>query len=596
MENSKSYDLLYEMISHLDNFDIDNLKQLIDDENNVVKLRDIAWDLVPKVMSYVSKENSKNLDFIQCCEDILLRLCEIGNVKEILLALLEQVECNIDDVTFVTLLDPLRMCLQSLQSSFGHSLAVTLETLYGYLASLPLPEIYQLDDEERKLLESNDDVRRIVYLVNEALLFVATFVLDDTKYVWHNRDVTKFFINILDHPLGHLDLVTATTGNVQSSSTRFIADKLMGYMAFVEKDFSVTLQELLAHNERLNFERKKKFKEKQSKVHSDEGDNSNGEMDDLMVEEPIPELGLAVFAFLAITDPAHEKCIPQVLTSIHWLDLTKNLILLQFNHNNVLIKLKGVATLKKLLSRCDIITAEHLNWDACKLLLDGIVLCISTSQSKDLSRSALDTFTMLYSKCEPKRRFKVLYYLYSALNHSGMIDYITGLLKKDIDKNLRLNPEERDPNFVKPMLVRLFKLVFVLPEQEKTDLLEHSERILGAINLQRYLVVRDKPDMNDTGIWTVMKWVQSGFNQQLQVGIDMSRAHYQLDIDKLNKMKGKKQASSENQEMEVSVSGQIMAGLSTEQKLNVLQTAVYRFDMMESVLARARELIDQVKQ
>ena len=51
-------------------------------------------------------------------------------------------------------------------------------------------------------------------------------------------------------------------------------------------------------------------------------------------------------------------------------------------------------------------------------------------------------------------------------------------------------------------------------------------RILAALNLLRYLLLRDPISKNQTGVWSGLDDVESVYLAQLHTGLDLSRAHY----------------------------------------------------------------------
>uniref|UniRef100_A0A8C3J1W3 Glomulin, FKBP associated protein n=1 Tax=Calidris pygmaea TaxID=425635 RepID=A0A8C3J1W3_9CHAR len=139
-------------------------------------------------------------------------------------------------------------------------------------------------------------------------------------------------------------------------------------------------------------------------------------------------------------------------------------------------------------------------------------------------------------------------------------------------------------------LISLLDLVLLLPEGAETDLLQNSDRIMASLNLLRYLVIKDCESDNQTGVWTMLAKIEQNFLKPLHVGLNMSKAHYEAEIK--NKKENKREAQSSKTICSVTVSGEKMPAMTTEMQLQVLHSALFTFDLIESVLARVEELIE----
>ncbi|OXB57918.1 hypothetical protein ASZ78_003904 [Callipepla squamata] len=139
-------------------------------------------------------------------------------------------------------------------------------------------------------------------------------------------------------------------------------------------------------------------------------------------------------------------------------------------------------------------------------------------------------------------------------------------------------------------LISLLDLVLLLPEGAETDLLQNSDRIMASLNLLRYLVLKDCESGNQTGVWTALAKIEKNFLKPLHVGLNMSKAHYEAEIK--NKKENRKESQSSNTICSLTVSGEKMPAMTTEMQLQVLHSALFTFDLIESVLARVEELIE----
>ncbi|CAM9205684.1 unnamed protein product [Lampetra planeri] len=139
-------------------------------------------------------------------------------------------------------------------------------------------------------------------------------------------------------------------------------------------------------------------------------------------------------------------------------------------------------------------------------------------------------------------------------------------------------------------LLPLLRLVFTLPDGPETDLLQYLDRLMEALNLLRYLVIRDKVTENQTGIWTELYRIEDTFVQPLRVGLNMSRAHYEKELS--DTVETKKTKAKEKSVASVFVGGDKLPNLTSDSQIQALHSALHTFDMMESVLVRIEELIE----
>uniref|UniRef100_A0A8D0GBL6 Glomulin, FKBP associated protein n=1 Tax=Sphenodon punctatus TaxID=8508 RepID=A0A8D0GBL6_SPHPU len=169
-------------------------------------------------------------------------------------------------------------------------------------------------------------------------------------------------------------------------------------------------------------------------------------------------------------------------------------------------------------------------------------------------------------------------------NHAGVEGYVIQNIKNQIDLSLK---GAYDNNcFTGLQLVSLLDLVLSLPEGAETDLLQNSDRIMAALNLLRYLVIKDNEYDNQTAVWTELTKIEQNFLKPLHMGLNMSRAHYEAEI------KSKKENRRGMLVCSVTIGGEKMPNMTAEMELQVLHSALFTFDLIESVLARVQELIE----
>ncbi|KAJ7410429.1 Glomulin [Willisornis vidua] len=224
-------------------------------------------------------------------------------------------------------------------------------------------------------------------------------------------------------------------------------------------------------------------------------------------------------------------------------------------------------------------------WSASeKDLVKIMTLC----PMEHLRKKSLNNLQLFIDKFDTEGKYTLFRCLLKTSNHAGVEGYIIKNIKDQI--HLSLTKEYDNVWFTGHHLVSLLDLVLSLPEGAETDLLQNSDRIMASLNLLRYLVIKDCESDNRTGVWTTLAKIDQNFLKPLRVGLNMSKAHYEAEIK--NKKENRKEAHNSNTACSVTVSGEKMPAMTTGMQLQVLHSALFTFDLIESVLARVEELIE----
>uniref|UniRef100_A0A8C2T961 Glomulin, FKBP associated protein n=1 Tax=Coturnix japonica TaxID=93934 RepID=A0A8C2T961_COTJA len=205
-----------------------------------------------------------------------------------------------------------------------------------------------------------------------------------------------------------------------------------------------------------------------------------------------------------------------------------------------------------------------------------------------LRKKSLSILQLFIDKFEAEGKYTLFRCLLKTSNHAGVEGYIIKNIKDQI--HLSLTKAHDNVWFTGHHLISLLDLVLLLPEGAETDLLQYSDRIMASLNLLRYLVIKDCESDNQTGVWTAIAKIEKNFLKPLHVGLNMSKAHYEAEIK--NKKENRRGSLCSNTICSLTVSGEKMPAMTTEMQLQVLHSALFTFDLIESVLARVEELIE----
>ena len=83
--------LMNKLSSLVDSGMYDQIEVLLENGEHDKELRDVTWDLVPLLCTFLTESNQNDKpDTIKSCEVVFDRLCKVSKPKELILVLLEQ--------------------------------------------------------------------------------------------------------------------------------------------------------------------------------------------------------------------------------------------------------------------------------------------------------------------------------------------------------------------------------------------------------------------------------------------------------------------------------------------------------------------------
>nr|XP_006821528.1 PREDICTED: glomulin-like [Saccoglossus kowalevskii] len=207
--------------------------------------------------------------------------------------------------------------------------------------------------------------------------------------------------------------------------------------------------------------------------------------------------------------------------------------------------------------------------------------------SKILRQRAVEFIKVYITKFDCQGRYKLIRHLISNTKHAGVSGLLTGIVKDEINNALQIN--EGLEWFAGKQLMDLLKIPMKLEKGPFSDFLHESDRIMAALNLLRYLFLRDSVRDNRTGIWSEYENIEEDFLNVLLKGIGLSRNHFAQELQDVNKQIRSKK--SQDSKISVTVSGEQLPGLLPEQQLQVVRSAICTLDMMSDVLTRVFEVM-----
>lgn len=588
MENSS--DLVQVISKCIENCETNKLSSIFEDAGNNESIASNCWDIIPILCAKLDQETYDKLPaMFQSCDKLLNKVAEISCPEEALLELIEQADCPDNDLRFLALLKPIHRLLIRMPEKRGRSLVWCLNLVASHISALPEPSSYTLENSERVLLDLDPATCRAVDVYNSITPFFEPFVEEVSLFkpvvsvdkpilaqqIYQRYVLSAFLIHLLEKPLLLMDL--EYDGKTKSKS-RCVAEKIVEYFDNVMPDIVPILFERCFGKQKLS---------------NDDGwDTDPVKM--FQFEEKVPILGLSNLLYLILVEGLSRKSIPYVYSPNYLfpvaLHLSTELLLaghdlsvwkgLQLAHSS--ISLVPQSSISYTMLDLPI----HKNF--CTSLEKIVVYCnIETYRKKGIR--ILQNYVMIM---DLKARYQVFINLFPLLEHSGVKGVLVTMLKDTIRMTMSDIHNPTTKLYRSKSLLKLIEVYCIVPNGPEVDLMDHSDHIISLLNLLWYLALADRSDL--LGLWEHAPYLDRYFIHPLKDGLKLSRAHYELKIhqleeEKMNQTLGKK---IKGDFVSVSVQGETVPDLSYDEKKQILNVALNKFSIMESLLSSIREEVE----
>ncbi|XP_058159160.1 glomulin isoform X2 [Dasypus novemcinctus] len=524
----------------------------------------MGWNLVGPVVRCLlwnDKEDFKRKDYFLML-NLLVKLC---NPKELLLGLLELIEepsgKQIAQIILL-LLQPLQTVIQKLQNNKAYSVGLALSTLWRQLSLLPVPyskEQIQTDDYG------------LCQCCKALIKFTKPFVKEvvDKEISLENEklkdELLKFCFKSLKCPLLTAQFLEEPE-EAENDPFRCFASEIIGFLSAIGEPFPKII---FNHGRKKRIWNYLEFEEEEDKQLAD---------------------SMASLAYLVFVQGIGIDQLPMVLSPSYLLQLNMGHVegFLQRTEESVFSK--GLNLLENGLLKMEDNSLLHHYLEIKSFLTvpQGLVKVMILCPIETLRKKGLAVLQLYINKLDSQGKHTLFRCLLNTSNHSGVEAFIIQNIKNQIDVSLKRIPNNKW--FTGPQLISLLDLILFLPEGAETDLLQNSDRIMASLNLLRYLVIKDNENDNHTGLWTELGKIENNFLKPLHTGLNMSKAHYEAEIK--NSQENSQEVQKSKDLCSVTVGGEEIPNMPPEMQLKVLHSALFTFDLIESVLARVEELIE----
>jgi hypothetical protein len=584
---------------------------------------DILWELIPMICHRLRGLNEFRFKTFNYCEQLLLEVSVLCKPKEVLIAFLAELETDTiggndgsessssmatacDHNVFKAILKPLECVLIQLPTKRNETLKWVLSTLNAHISRLSTDTIddYQFDGQEKQFIDNDPNAKQINSVLPLYISFIQTFVneVDVTKKsamasttapTANGQTVAasktsdpqvqrtvllKALLRLLDHPLLHLDLSSETCGESRALAidvVRLISRLQSNYYSLIERI------DLISSSKR-------------SAKHADSAD--------IAVTKEVFAAAMANLSYLVHTECALsaaggddldiDSFVPCVYTHVYVLGVHLPYVDALLRSSVCLVYEKGLHLADRLLSHINDMELEAHFVDLIRAtpVERSLIALMVYSPVESHRKRALHVFRRLIVAFDGAGRYKMLVSILSQpAQHAGVQGLAIGIYKDFMFTSALFQGSH---------LHRWLKLAIkcALPDGVGTDLLEQNDTIFAALNAIRYACLKDHKAANETKLWDVMPYVRDQLLRPLHKALDLSRAHYKLELCKLRELKsgGGKGKGGPGVEVRIAGGGNgLLPNLPPDHKHRIVLLALQNFDLIESVLVRVEEIVDE---
>lgn len=565
---------------------------VLEDNRYSISLKSNVSDTVAVIMRYLTNDNFQNkIELFMSCENMLKVLAEKCNLEEILFEYLEILEGTKDDEVFTTILKCLQIIILREKEKKTRSIEWCLNGVITYLEGLPISEEVKskIEDKEEIIIENSADAGRIVKNYLTVLLFIepikAEYIRESGLLLaFRDNTFTKknilacFILQLLGKPFAFLNLKCPET-KLSRTYSRQCAETLVQMFASLFTDVYSLLE----------------YVEKRIKwpVRDRNGVYENSPTNIFMSSEKTPIFQIAVLYYLIISEDLLPVDTPKIYSKLYIFRKSIYLVveLIKCTENSLVYK--GLKLCDQLIENLETekLNADELNEKIHVEFCRNLTSLIVYSSSERNRKAGVVLLKKYILKFDITGKYLLIHNLMMIIEHNGLYGYLSTLYKDMVAEELNSGQncisKYCSGNYMKRMLL---KNICFLKNGPEVDLMENSDRLISALNIVRFLIIRDTN--NQTNIWELIDDLKNSFLKPLRTALDLSRSHYEDELKRVTS--GAVATEDDKMEIEIANSDETggMPNLNKDKKMNLLNGALITFDVIESLLARVNECVD----
>lgn len=539
-------------------------------------IEDALSEIVRVASEYLTEFNAQyEPELFKCCKTVLNTIAEIYNPKETILEFLQYIECLNNDVKFYALLEPLGICIMKAKDKIN-VIEWSVSTIKCYVEDLPIPNG----------VDQDADSCRIINVLERITLFLEPLVEEATKMNSELEETCLFG----DHLLSLLITLCGKSFCYLSKT----ATEMVTYKELLEKiiTLAVDLTGDILYYLKIVSNRCRNITHDRV-----QGRHSEDYIRNMLFElsHNMSDLAYANFYFHIITKEAFWKNVPQVYSPHYLLEMCLYLVKVLLNEKHEILVSNGLVFMENVTWRIRPrslpleVLALGIYKDLFQLIIKVMIYCdINANRKKAVCvfQDYIEIFNM-------EARYSLISHLYEITEHSGVLSLITGTFKASVIECLESTP--RNFHFLGRNMEVMMRKIYNLPHGSSSDLVEISDEMITALNLLRYLFIRDK--RNETGIWNMRDAIQRDYLKPLREGIDLCKTHWRVKAKDLERQK---MSCSKNDKIEkvdttvtLTIGGEQLPVMPIAEKIVFCNQAINKLDIMESILIRVNECMDE---
>lgn len=580
--------------------------ELVNSNTGQMMLQNDCSDAITNVVKFLTNGNFvQNAKLYNGCEEILKAIAGRANNGEVILELLEVIDTTKNDNTVVSILKALQVCLLNQGEGRVRSLEWCLNSIQLYVSDLPLSaEVRQrIDTDEEEFLEEDEEVRRIISFYFYLFLFYEP-ILDhvlaeptpDGVY-FRDRGITRrnviacFIIQLFSEPFALLemgDLSREKDVTKRSNHHTYSRQCATSLVKHIVRLFPDPLQ-LLGYGER-----RKRWPYVMPEIDESNELIVNTPFEDIFhIDEKAPIVGLSVMFYVMLAENLLPPTVPKVYSNVYIFEMGLYYATELLGSIEDSLHYKGIRLGLSLLERLgkEKLKDETLDLEIHITFLKNLVNVLNVTQLRKNSKNGVDLLKNYLAQFESieAKHFHIRRLLRSVDNYkicSLLVTIYKNIIAEQLNAIASGTLDTISP-FCSGDELRTLVLdnICIIPNGVETDILQRHDLILAALNMLRFLTLRDKN--NDTKLWDYIDQIQENFLKPLREAIDCSRAQYKLEEKRI--------IEKDKPQIECNISmagGEDFTAMTKENRLQVLTIGRNTFDLIDSLMSRLHECIE----
>lgn len=556
-------------------------------ESNVLQMS--SSDTVAVIVKHLTEDNfHAKPDLYVASENLLKSFASSVKEEDALFELLEIVETCKNDTVFTSTLKALQICIRRQDDRKVRSLEWCLNSILTYVSELPLSDqVKENSNAEAELLyEDDDEVRRILTNYLTLFLFYEPYLEDvlakRTELIFRNCETNRpnvlasFMLQLLNAPLYHLWLSRPDEKSKTNTYSWQCASTVVHHWTSLFPNPFFLLDYV---------ERRKLFAKSLA-------NNPDATADIFLLEEKYPMRSVAVLFYLLYAEHLMPATSPQIFTVLHQFESILYLVtdLLETNQHALHFKALQLCSAVLALFGDLRIPFHSLDLAIHQHFCQQLVRVITQTASKRNCQLGGQLLRRYIFQFTDDGRLLLITNLLRSVSHDGIQAYVAAMYKDMVATALRHTDDKQLSPLFSGTRLRTILLNHIcrLESGAETDLLKHSDTIITALNVVRYLAISDTS--NRTGFLDAVDQLRDDFLKPMRSALDLTVAHYRLELRRVEE-------GRDLDDVEVGVqltTGEAMPPIDRPAKLQLIRSAMNTFDLMESLLSRVEECIRSV--